>query len=188
MKIGVYVGSFNPPHKGHIGVINHLLNNKIVDKILVIPTGNYWDKTDLIDIKDRINMFKLYENEKIIINDKLNDLPYTYMILEELRKDKTNEYNLIIGSDNVISFHKWKHYEEILSDEIIVLPREKIISNDNIPNDLFKNFHVINDFNLIDISSTRIRELILSKKYDDVLELIDEQVLNYIIKNNLYCD
>ena len=44
MKIGIYIGSFNPPHKGHIKIINYLLNNNYVDKIIVIPTGNYWNK------------------------------------------------------------------------------------------------------------------------------------------------
>ena len=50
MKIGVYVGSFNPVHKGHIKIVNHLIKNKYVDKVLVIPTGNYWDKNDLLSI------------------------------------------------------------------------------------------------------------------------------------------
>ena len=45
MRLGVYVGSFNPVHKGHIKIINYLLNN-VLDKVLVIPTGNYWDKNN----------------------------------------------------------------------------------------------------------------------------------------------
>ena len=62
MKIGVYVGSFNPPHKGHIKIVNHLINNYL-DKVIIIPTGNYWDKFDLIDIQDRINMLKIFERD-----------------------------------------------------------------------------------------------------------------------------
>ena len=57
MKIGIYVGSFNPPHKGHIKIVNHLINNYL-DKVIIIPTGNYWDKLDLVSINDRINMIK----------------------------------------------------------------------------------------------------------------------------------
>ena len=63
MKLGIYIGSFNPPHKGHIKVINYLLDNDYVDKILVVPTGNYWDKQDLVDIRDRIKMLQFYEND-----------------------------------------------------------------------------------------------------------------------------
>ena len=68
MKIGIYIGSFNPPHKGHKKIINYLLTNKYVDKILIIPTGNYWHKQNLINIKDRINMLKYYENKKIKVD------------------------------------------------------------------------------------------------------------------------
>ena len=65
MKIAVYVGSFNPVHKSHIKVVNLVLKN-YVDKVIIVPTLAYWDKKNLIDIKDRINMLKFYENEKII--------------------------------------------------------------------------------------------------------------------------
>ena len=50
MKIGVYVGSFNPPHKGHKKIANHLVKNKYVDKVLIIPTSNYWNKTNLVNL------------------------------------------------------------------------------------------------------------------------------------------
>ena len=75
MKIGIYVGSFNPPHKGHIKIVNHLIS-KYLDKVIIIPTGNYWDKLDLVNIDHRINMLKFYENEKIIIDTKNNRIEY----------------------------------------------------------------------------------------------------------------
>ena len=50
MKIGIFIGSFNPPHLGHLDIIKYLLNKKYVDKILIVPTKNYWNKTNLIDI------------------------------------------------------------------------------------------------------------------------------------------
>ena len=59
MKIGVYVGSFNPVHKGHIAIANYIVDNNYVDKLWIVPTGNYWDKLDLVSIDDRINMLKL---------------------------------------------------------------------------------------------------------------------------------
>ena len=51
MKLGLYVGSFNPVHNGHLKVINYLLDNNIVDKVIVLPTPNYWDKQNLLDLK-----------------------------------------------------------------------------------------------------------------------------------------
>ena len=61
----VAFGTFEFVHKGHIKIVNHLVNNYL-DKVIIIPTGNYWDKNDLVSVEDRINMLKLYENEKII--------------------------------------------------------------------------------------------------------------------------
>ena len=48
MKIGIFVGSFNPVHKGHIKIVKHLLTKKYLDKVLIVPTGNYWNKNNLI--------------------------------------------------------------------------------------------------------------------------------------------
>ena len=52
MKKGIFIGSFNPPHLGHLDMMNYLLDKKIIDKICVVPTGNYWDKNNLVDIYD----------------------------------------------------------------------------------------------------------------------------------------
>lgn len=185
MRIGVYVGTFNPVHKGHIEVINHLLNDDYVDKVLVIPTGDYWDKTNLIDVKKRIEMFKLYENEKIIVNDVLNNLPFTYLILNELKKEYVkDDLYLIIGADNIPKFHLWKEVDEILKNNILVLPRDNInIEEYLIDYDNKDHFKVVKDFEVIDISSTMIRDNINKK---DITKYIDDKVLKYIKENNLY--
>lgn len=56
MKVGVYVGSFDPVHKGHEKIVDYLLSNNYLDKIIVIPTKDYWDKNDLLslDIRDQL--------------------------------------------------------------------------------------------------------------------------------------
>ena len=77
MKIGVYVGSFNPVHKGHIKIANYIVDNNLVDKLLIIPTQNYWGKTNIISLQDRINMLKKYETSRIIIDSDFSDLKYT---------------------------------------------------------------------------------------------------------------
>jgi len=187
MKIGIYVGSFNPPHKGHIKIVNHLINNYL-DKVIIIPTGNYWDKLDLISINDRINMLKYYENENIIIDTKNNNIEYTYQILEKLSKEyKEDELYLIIGADNIISFDKWKNYEDILKYNLIILNRANI----DIIKYLYKlnkkdKYLIINDLPNIDISSTVIRNKIKDSDTKDILELIDKEIYGYIEKNNLY--
>jgi len=188
MKIGVYVGSFDPIHKGHIMVVNYLLENKYVDKIILIPTGSYWDKVNIIDKKYRIGMCKLYENDKILIDDKLNDLPYSYMILDKLKERYSDSLlYLIIGADNIIDFHKWKNVDRIMDNNILVIPRDNIDIDKYISHyekrDKFIN---VDKFDMLNISSSNIRLLIKNKDYKDVLNFIDKKVLDYIILNKLY--
>ena len=85
MKLGIFVGSFNPVHEGHIKVANYLLDNNYVDKVLMLATPNYWDKQDLIDLKHRVNMLRFYETNNIVVDDIHNTYPYTYQVLRELK-------------------------------------------------------------------------------------------------------
>ena len=86
-RLGVYGGTFNPVHKGHKAIVDFLLEKKYVDKVLMIPTENYWGKQNLIDTKYRLDMLKFYENEKIIVSAKYGDFKYTNEILTSLKKD-----------------------------------------------------------------------------------------------------
>ena len=181
MKIGIFIGSFNPPHLGHLDIIKYLLNKKYVDKILIVPTKNYWNKTNLIDINKRIAMLKFYENDNIKVDTSNNNYQYTYQLMRKLKKEYSHdELYLIIGADNIINFKKWKNYEELLTYNIIIMTRNNI--------DILKytshltgKFTVVNDYNFTDISSTKIRNnLFLNKKY------LQEDIYHYIIENKLY--
>ena len=182
MKIGVYVGSFNPVHKGHIQIVNELLND--LDKVIIVPTGNYWNKNDLVDINHRINMWKFYQNEKIIINETLNNLKYTYLILNELSKIY-NELFLIIGADNLIEFDKWQNYQQILNYDLIIINRNNIDINYYLNKYNIKKYIIKNNLKL-NISSTMIRNLIKENKFGKLNQFLDDNVLNYIKKYKLY--
>lgn len=185
MKVGIYIGSFNPPHKGHIKIINYLLNNKYVDKILVIPTGNYWHKQNLVSIKDRINMLKYYENDKVIIDTSYNKYKYTYQILRELVKpyNKKDLY-LILGADNIIEFDKWDNFNELLTYNILIMNRDGIDVKKYIKNYPSNKITIIDGFKCINISSTKLREDIKYGK--DVSKYIDRHIMDYIIIHKLY--
>lgn len=181
MKIGIFIGSFNPPHLGHLDIIKYLLNKKYVDKILIVPTKNYWNKTNLIDINKRIAMLKFYENDNIKVDTSNNNYQYTYQLMRKLKKEYSHdELYLIIGADNIINFKKWKNYEELLTYNIIIMTRNNI--------DILKytshltgKFTVVNDYNFTDISSTKIRNnVFLNKKY------LQKDIYQYIIENKLY--
>ena len=180
MRIGEYVGSFNPIHKGHVHVVNFLLENNYVDKVFLLATPNYWDKQDLIDVDKRIEMLRYYENKKIIVDTKHNDYKYTYQVLDSLKKDyKEDELFLIIGSDNVRKFHLWEHIEELLQYKILVLQRDNANIEEYIKRFNTDNFIIVKGFKPINISSTEIRKK-LSKDY------LDEKVYKYIKDNHLY--
>ena len=178
MRLGIYMGSFDPPHKGHIHVVNYLLKNNYVDKVLIVPTLDYWDKK-LTNIYDRINMLKFYENDKILIDTKNNQYIYTCDLVKKVQKDYPKAtLSIIIGADNAITLDKWKNYEELLKYHIIVMNRNNIDVHDYL-NKLNGNFTIIDDYPYIDISSTNIRKSI-SRKY------LDSEVYDYIKIHNLY--
>ena len=179
MKLGIYVGSFNPVHNGHLRVIHYLLDNNYVDKVLVLPTPNYWDKQDLVDINHRVNMFKIFETKKIIVDDIHNKYPYTYLVLRSIKKDYPNDLlYLIIGADNLVNLDKWKNIDEILENKVIVLNRYDIDMNKYLEKFNKSKFIIIPDYNYTDISSTEIR----NGNYKE----LNSKVKKYIDENNLY--
>ena len=182
MKIAVYVGSFNPVHKGHIKVVKKILK-EYVDKVIIVPTMSYWNKNNLISIKDRINMLKLYETKDIVIDNKNNNYEFTYQVLRNIQNEyKNDKIYLVIGDD--LLKDKWKNVSEILKYNIIVIRRNDIEES------IYKkyenyNFIVKNKISSKEISSTIVRNMILNNN-KDVLKYIDLKVYDYIKRNNLY--
>lgn len=181
MKLGVYVGSFNPVHNGHIKVANYLVNNNLVDKVLILPTPAYWDKQNFVDIKHRINMLKFFETDKIIIDDIHNNYPYTYQVMDSIKKDNpdSNLY-LVIGADNLEKLKLWKNIDKIIKNYyIIVLKRGNMDYNRYLIDFDTNRFIIVDNFNYLNVSSTDIRN-----NLDN--ENLDTKVLKYIKENKLY--
>lgn len=182
MKIGVFVGSFNPIHKGHIQIVNYILGKKYVDKVFIIPTGTYWDKNNLLSIKDRSNMIKKYETDNIKVLDNLSNYQYTYEIFKYLESNYNDSFSLIIGADNIEHFDKWKEYKYLLEHELIIYKRDNLDINKYLDKLNKKDkVIVIDNVSNIDISSTKIRDS-LNILYNS----LDYNTLKYIIDNNLY--
>lgn len=178
MRLGVYVGSFNPPHNGHLKVVNYLLDNNYLDKVVILPAPNNYDKQDLVDVKYRTEMLRIFETDKIIIDD-VHNKKYTYEELDEVDNYyKDAVLYLIIGADNLAELHTWKNVEEVLKYNIIVLKRGDINIDECLEKFDRSKFVIVDNFPFIDISSTKIRD-----GNDDNL---DPRVLQYIKKNKLY--
>lgn len=204
-KIGLYFGSFNPIHNGHMTIANYALKKLNLDMVLFIvsPQNPFKENADLISFEDRFQMAKIscQKYDKLNVCDIEKHLPipsYTYNTLQALEKQFHNtQFTIIMGADNFMSVDKWKHSEFILSKSILVIPRS--LSNEE-DNNLYKllidkqkeiqqyngnnQIYIADDIDLMDISSTSIRYKILNKI--DVSDSIDKNVLQYIYDKKLY--
>ena len=191
MKIGLYFGTFNPIHIGHLIIANHMAEYSNLEQIwmVVTPHNPLKKKNTLLDDYQRLHLVNLatedYPNIKPLdIEFKLPQPNYTVNTLAYLQdKYPLYEFSLIMGEDNLDSFHKWKNYEVILKNhEIYVYPRVKtgIIENQ------FVNHPKIHKINapIVEISATFIRENIQNKK--NVQPLLPFKVWEYINHNNFY--
>lgn len=180
MRIGVYPGSFDPVHKGHIHIVRYLLKKGIVDQVLIVPTGNYWEKQDLTPVEDRIAMLEIFANEKIVIEREANELPYTYQLMRELKKRyPQDELFLILGADNLLRFDQWREYEELLKFPFLLIKRNGIDVKKEMQR-LGKTDYRLLPLKEMDISSTYIREHF--HDYDAVRNMIDIRVYRYLKK------
>lgn len=182
MRLGVYAGSFDPVHNGHISVMDYLIDNNYLDKIVILPTKNYWNKRNLTDIDKRLEMLKMIKRNYLIIDGVNNKYDYTYQVLEALKKDYPNDdLYLIIGADNIVSFDKWMKVLDIISEnKIIILNRGNIDIKKYVAKfDNQESFIIINDYPFVDISSTKLRNK-LDKNY------LPTEIYNFIIENRLY--
>jgi nicotinate-nucleotide adenylyltransferase len=194
MKIGLYFGTFNPIHVGHLIIANHMAEHADLDQVwmVVTPHNPLKKKSTLLADHHRLEMVFLATEDypKIKPSDiefKLSQPNYTVNTLVHLEeKYPEHTFSLIMGEDNLKSFHKWKNYEAILAHhEIYVYPRLDTTADAN-ENTLFKNhpkIHLI-DAPVVEISSTAIREHI--KKGKNVLPLLPPKVWEYIDHNNFY--
>ncbi|MFM6976530.1 MAG: nicotinate (nicotinamide) nucleotide adenylyltransferase [Sphingobacteriaceae bacterium] len=189
MKIGLFFGSFNPIHTGHLIIANYLANYTELDQVwlVVSPHNPLKEKSDLINMYDRLEMAKLATDqaENIRVSDIELSLPqpsYTIDTLTHLNaRYPEHQFYLIMGSDNLNSLKKWKNYELILRDyQILVYPRPG-----SAPSELADHPSVsITQTPLMELSATFIRNAIKNKK--NVRFFVPETVLEFIESKNLY--
>ncbi|WP_028892197.1 nicotinate (nicotinamide) nucleotide adenylyltransferase [Tenacibaculum sp. 47A_GOM-205m] len=190
-NIGLYFGTFNPIHIGHLIIANHMVEYSDLDEIwmVVTPHNPFKKKNSLLDNHHRLDMVYLAteEYEKIQPSDIEFRLPqpnYTINTLAHISEKHPNyTFSLIMGEDNLKSLHKWKNYEAILEDyNIYVYPRvsEGIVENQ------FKNHKKIHrvDAPIVEVSSTMIRNAIKEEK--NCKPLLPFKVWKYIDEMNFY--
>ena len=188
MKIGLFFGSFNPMHVGHKIIASYLGEFSDLEKILFVvsPQNPLKKKGTLLDQHHRLQVIRvdLEDNPKLDVSDiefKMPQPSYTIDTLVRLsEKYPENEYVLIMGSDNLKNFHKWKNYEQILEDySIYVYPRHAYEVKGT-----HKNVHLIEGVPKMEISSSFIRKSI--KEGKDISYMMSEKAWKYIDEMNFY--
>ncbi|MFD1161151.1 nicotinate (nicotinamide) nucleotide adenylyltransferase [Hwangdonia seohaensis] len=191
MKIGLYFGSFNPIHIGHLVIANHMVEHSDLDQIwfVVTPHNPFKKKSSLLDNYQRLEM--VYRATKDYAKLQPSDIEFnlpqpnytinTLVYLQEKHPDY--EFSLIMGEDNLKSFHKWKNYELILENHhIYVYPR---LSNGHVETqfDNHKKIHHI-DAPIMELSSTFIRNAIKAGK--NIQPMLPQHVWQYLDEMNFY--
>ncbi|MCB9231765.1 MAG: nicotinate-nucleotide adenylyltransferase [Bacteroidia bacterium] len=191
MKIGLFFGSFNPIHVGHLIIAQSALNETELQEIwfMVSPQNPFKKKASLLGEVDRLRMvemavegnFKLRASNFEFFLEKPS---YTIDTLTALRERyPKHEFSIIMGEDNLQHFSKWKNYEAILNYyKVYVYPR---LGSDG---SSFDQYPQVIQFNMpfLDISATRIRELLAAKK--SVRYLVPDAVWKYLDEQNFYAN
>lgn len=191
MKIGLYFGTFNPIHIGHLAIANHMAEFTDIDQVwmVVTPHNPHKKKTTLLDDHHRLQMVFLATEDypKLKPSDiefKLPQPNYTVHTLAHLQdKFPQHKFSLIMGEDNLNSLHKWKNYEVILQNhDVYVYPRV----NAEVMSREFNGHPKIHyvDAPIMEISSTFIRNSIKTGK--NIRPLLPEKVWQYVEHNLFY--
>ncbi|SEH87171.1 nicotinate (nicotinamide) nucleotide adenylyltransferase [Epilithonimonas hominis] len=195
-KIGLFFGSFNPIHIGHLILANYILEHSDMQELwfVVSPQNPFKDKKSLLKDHNRLDMVQLAIKNypKMRASNVEFSLPtpsYTIDTLTYLQKKHPDySFSLIMGEDNLKSLHKWKNYELLLQNyQVIVYPRifgEDISSSPNVTElKNHENIHQI-DAPIIELSATEIRNMIKSGK--NVRPMLPPEVFEYLDGSSFY--
>ncbi|MBT8219580.1 MAG: nicotinate-nucleotide adenylyltransferase [Bacteroidia bacterium] len=189
MKIGLFFGSFNPVHIGHMIIANFMVEHTDIDKVwmVVSPQNPFKKKSTLAKDYDRLHLLQLAigENTSLYASKVEFDLPqpsYTVDTLAYLKeKHPKQSFALIMGGDNLASFHKWKNYELIIRDHDIY-----VYNRPNYDLGRWKDHERIFFYEapLMHVSASYIRKNIKAGK--SVQYLVPQAVFEYLEGSSLY--
>ena len=201
MKVGLYFGTFNPIHIGHVKIANYMAEHTDLDEVwlVVSPHNPHKKKETLLDDFHRLEMVKIATDGSLTLkaSDIEFDLPkpsYTATTLKLLQQQHPDDtFSLLMGEDNLRGFHTWFKSQEVLDNHKVYVYPRLITSQEQLSQELaidsiglsnHKNVILCKDVPIMNISSSFIREAIAEKK--DVSSLLPEKVYDYLNNKNFY--
>ena len=196
MKIGLFFGTFNPIHVGHLIIANHLAQHPDIDQVwlVVTPHNPHKEKSTLLADYLRLDMVRdaIYDSPQLKACDiefHLAKPNYTISTLTHLQEKYPNdEFSLLLGADNLRSFQKWYNWEQILTHhKLYVYPRIAEAETElNLSNELSQhpNIELVKDVPILGISASFVRSQLAAGK--DCSFLLTEPVAKFIADRRLY--
>lgn len=190
MEIGLFFGSFNPVHIGHMIIANHMVTNTDMDRLwmVVSPHNPLKEKSSLAKDYDRLHLINITIEDDLRlkasdIEFRLPKPSYTIDTLTYLNeKYPQHKFSIIMGGDNIATLHKWKNYEMLLSNyKIYVFERPGYEMGELIDH---PNVQLVPETPLLNISASYVRKCIKENK--SVRYMLPDPVFKYIDGSNMY--
>lgn len=187
-RVGIFGGSFDPVHNGHIQIARSFLNSGLIHKLLVLltPSSPHKEEIEQTEYSHRFAMLKLafVDVEGAEVSDLEMNLPspsYTLQTIKHLQKKNPDcIYYLCLGEDSLLNFHKWYRYKEILGRVSLIVARRPGVDSSGVHPSILEKVIFI-DHEPVAVSSTAIRQSTGTKKDD-----LPQPVADYIKKHSLY--
>ena len=195
MRLGIFGGTFDPPHNGHLQLARFVFETKSLDKLIFVTAFKtpYTDKTSSLSFEDRYRMtqlavensadFEVSDVEGIRGGDSFTIDTVRYF--RELYSLEADQLFLVIGADSLMRFDEWKSHEEILFECSVCVLRRAVVKGENMDRRFTDKVEFL-DNELMTLSSSDIRKRIREGR--DVKMLVDRKVIGYISEKKLYAD
>ena len=196
-RIVIFGGAFNPPTRAHLDIATEALYYLDAEKVLFVPVSDLYKKDDVEISYHRVNMLNLaignFRRLEIDFTEvDAVKLTYTYETIEKIKSQyQDKELFLLIGADNLEDFKNWKNQRSIMENcSLLVVNRnnssiDEIIESNEILTE-FKDKIIEAPIEEIEISSTEVRNRIASGELEGLENLVDKEVIDYIVENKLY--
>ena len=196
-RIVIFGGTFNPPTRAHLDIATEALYYLDAEKVLFVPVSDLYKKDDVEISYHRVNMLNLaignFRRLEIGFTEVDSvKLTYTYETVEKIKSQyQDKELFLLIGADNLEDFKNWKNQRSIMENcSLLVVNRnnssiDEIIESNEILTE-FKDKIIEAPIEEIEISSTEVRNRIASGELEGLENLVDKEVIDYIVENKLY--